>query len=389
MKLIKLILPVLLALVGLCASAQISPQALVDSMMANNGRIKATQLNEEIFRIQSKQTWSLPQTDFNLQQGQINASNWDYFFTISQSFEGIWQKKSLEKWVQSQGKRNSIENQILIKELTLELKELIWLYVQSQSWSGIISNQKSMISSWKEQLLQQSKSGYTSDWELWVVNQQLQKIIQEENRFTQQVLSLKKSIELYSQVQINDGIAKWNLLDEPIKKDVAIVFQESKGSIESSFQNQIDLIKSKKYPSPYVGAFQQQLESVPGYFGVVAGLKVPFNYSYLEREKNMAKLEYQREMEVFTQDLKTRNAKLEINLNQLEVEKMNYVKTIQLAETDQKGLLNWIKNNQIVGNKSFLEQSQLYTTYWENERMIQETKTRLGLLILQNQFLTQ
>ncbi len=291
--------------------------------------------------------------------------------------------------MQSQGKRNSIENQILIKELTLELKELIWLYVQSQSWSGIISNQKSMISSWKEQLLQQSKSGYTSDWELWVVNQQLQKIIQEENRFTQQVLSLKKSIELYSQVQIKDGIAKWNLLDEPIKKDVAIVFQESKGSIESSFQNQIDLIKSQKYPSPYVGAFQQQLESVPGYFGVVAGLKVPLNYSYLEREKNMAKLEYQQEMEVFTQDLKSRNAKLEINLNQLEVEKMNYVKTIQLAETDQKGLLNWIKNNQMVGNKSFLEQSQLYTTYWENEKMIQETKTRLGLLILQNQFLTQ
>ena len=103
----------------------------------------------------------------------------------------------------------------------------------------------------------------------------------------------------------------------------------------------------------------------------------------------MAKLEYQREMEVFNQDLKTRIAKLEINLNQLEVEKMNYIKTIQLAETDQKGLLNWIKNNQMVGNKSFLEQSQLYTTYWENEKMIQETKTRLGLLILQNQFLTQ
>ena len=111
MKRSKLALTLVLAMVFFSASAQISQQALVDSMIANHGRIKSALLNEEILRIQSKQTWNLPSTDFNLQQGQINASNWDYFFTISQSFEGIWQKNSLMKWVQTQGKRTSIENQ--------------------------------------------------------------------------------------------------------------------------------------------------------------------------------------------------------------------------------------------------------------------------------------
>ena len=109
MKRSKLALTFALALVMFGASAQISQQALIDSMIANHGRIKSALLNEEILRIQSKQTWNLPTTDFNLQQGQINASNWDYFFTISQSFEGIWQKNSLKKWVQTQGKRTNIE----------------------------------------------------------------------------------------------------------------------------------------------------------------------------------------------------------------------------------------------------------------------------------------
>jgi hypothetical protein len=193
MKRSKLALTLALALVFFSASAQISQQALVDSMIANHGRIKSALLNEEIFRIQSKQTWNLPTTDFNLQQGQINASNWDYFFTISQSFEGIWQKNSLKKWVQTQGKRTSIENQVLIKELTLELREFIWLYVQSVRFKQIISNQKEMMTSWKEQLQQQTKSGYSANWELWIVNQQLQKIIQEENSIQESSSSFKTS----------------------------------------------------------------------------------------------------------------------------------------------------------------------------------------------------
>ena len=193
MKRSKLALTLALAMVFFSASAQISQQALVDSMIANHGRIKSALLNEEIFRIQSKQTWNLPTTDFNLQQGQINASNWDYFFTISQSFEGIWQKNSLKKWVQTQGKRTSIENQVLIKELTLELREFIWLYVQSVRFKQIISNQKEMMTSWKEQLQQQTKSGYSANWELWIVNQQLQKIIQEENSIQESSSSFKTS----------------------------------------------------------------------------------------------------------------------------------------------------------------------------------------------------
>ena len=389
MKRSNLALTFALALVMFGASAQISQQALVDSMIANHGRIKSALLNEEILRIQSKQTWNLPTTDFNLQQGQINASNWDYFFTISQSFEGIWQKNSLKKWVQTQGKRTNIENQILIKELTLELREFIWLYVQSERFKEIISNQKEMMTNWKVQLQQQTKSGYSANWELWVVNQQLQKIIQEENRFSQQLVSLKKSIELYAQVEIQSGIEKWNLLDEPIKKELATIFNQPKGNIETSFQNQLDYLQHQKIPSPYVGAFQQQLESVPGYFGFVAGLKVPLNYAHLQREKTKANLEYQQEMENYSQEIKSKNAELQINLNQIELEKKNYFKALEMMNTDQKDLLNWIKNNQSVGNKSFLEQSQLYQTFWENEKMIQETKTRMGLLILQNQFLTQ
>jgi hypothetical protein len=113
------------------------------------------------------------------------------------------------------------------------------------------------------------------------------------------------------------------------------------------------------------------------------------NYAHLQREKTKAKLEYQQELENFSQEFKSKNAELQINLNQIELEKVNYSKAVQLMNTDQKDLLNWIKNNQSVGNKSFLEQSQLYQTFWENEKMIQETKTRLGLLILKNQFLTQ
>ncbi len=389
MKRSNLALTFALALVMFGASAQISQQALVDSMIDNHGRIKSALLNEEILRIQSKQTWNLPTTDFNLQQGQINASNWDYFFTISQSFEGIWQKNSLKKWVQTQGKRTNIENQILIKELTLELREFIWLYVQSERFKEIISNQKEMMTNWKVQLQQQTKSGYSANWELWVVNQQLQKIIQEENRFSQQLVSLKKSIELYAQVEIQSGIEKWNLLDEPIKKELATIFKEPMGNIELSFQNQLDYLHDQKIPSPYVGAFQQQLESVPGYFGFVAGLKVPLNYAHLQREKTKANLEYQQEMENYSQEIKSKNAELQINLNQIELEKKNYSKALEMMNTDQKDLLNWIKNNQSVGNKSFLEQSQLYQTFWENEKMIQETKTRMGLLILQNQFLTQ
>jgi len=369
--------------------AQTSVQSLLDSMLLNHGKIKSATLKQESIQLKAKLSWGLPQTDFNLQQGQINASNWDYFFTISQSLDGIWQKKTLENWIGSKGKLNAVENQLFIRQLSLELKEFVWLYLQSISGKKIIEEQKAIISQWREQIISQTKTGYSSEWELWVVNHQFQKILQEENRINQQIQYLKKSIELYTQVELKDDIATWNLLEQPIQKELAKIFSEPLVALENQHQMELKNLRNQIIPTPYLGAFRQQLESIPGYVGFVTGVKVPFNYQYLQREKQLAKVDFQKDLAAYQQEFLDRRKSLEINLDQFNFEKTNESKLKMLSDNDQTGISNWIKNNQKVGNKSFLEQSQLYQTYWENQKMIQESKTRLGLLILQNQFLTQ
>jgi hypothetical protein len=148
-------------------------------------------------------------------------------------------------------------------------------------------------------------------------------------------------------------------------------------------------INSQKIPVPYVGLFNQQLDYIPGFYGFNIGLKIPFQYGYINKENEKSHLLSDAQMALKNQELLELQSQLVANIEEIKQENILFNSIISDFQKDQYSLQSWLETGRKTGNQTFIEQIQLFDSYWNNEFLIWKMTTKKGELMINNQFLTK
>ena len=357
-------------------------------MKTHHGKIIAASNQVKSWEIQSKQNLPLMPFEINMQRGQINSSAQDYFLSVQQSLDGIWQAGSLKKMYQAQGKLAQQEQTILERKLVLELQSFYWQWYRNALWLKELQIQDSIFNIWNTELKEKTKSGNSAALELTIFRQKQREHQQWITNIVSLQSYLKQMIGAYTGVQCSAPINP-NFQNSVSNSSLSPIFFASLEQWKLYQQAQNVWINSQKIPVPYVGLFNQQLDYIPGFYGFNIGLKIPFQYGYINKENEKSHLLSDAQMALKNQELLELQSQLVANIEEIKQENILFNSIISDFQKDQYSLQSWLETGRKTGNQTFIEQMQLFDSYWNNEFLIWKMTTKKGELMINNQFLTK
>lgn len=251
----------------------------------------------------------------NLTYGQINYTTQDYNLEIGQYFDfPIYYKRLKEKLqLQTSNEKNKhLMNQL---EYSKSIRQIInWILFYKEQ-VRFYEEQLSQINPFIDKLEKRVQIGQNTKEEIFFIQQnQLESKIILEKSYNEIEFLYNKLFQLsgYKGEIIKSDIPKINnLINQELNKDnLKILF--SQNYLEQS-KKEIQLARNKVMPGISIGYFNQSIELVRGYSGIMAGIQIPiFFHSDINKIKSL-KLK----SEALRLELESTRIEQENNLNEI------------------------------------------------------------------------
>jgi cobalt-zinc-cadmium resistance protein CzcA len=264
-----------------------------------NPQLKSASLEVEQQKVLNKTAFDPPKTNFTLMNGQYNSGYKDKNYTVSQDFSFPTVYSSQAK-LQNQNIALSEKGFALTQsELIRNVKSAYYQFLFGKEQLKLLTTQDSIYSKFSDVAQVKYKTGETSNLEKLSAISKYQEIkllkSQAESDIKNYQAELQKLLGIDEEIQIAGTkfeklVLTVNTDTIAIKQNQLLTYYNQKISIAKS---QLSLEKNKFLPDISFGYFNQSLDGVSGYQGMLFGVGIPIFFTGQKGRVQSAKIQTQ------------------------------------------------------------------------------------------------
>ncbi len=258
----------------------LTEQMAIDSMVTNSYDIKNNALKADQFRSDAQTKFSLGNTGFTYNYGQINSSLRDNYVQIDQQIINPAYQLKQAKEAQEKVNVAELEGTQLIAANTWFVRSAWHKWMLQNTIINMLKEQVVRIDSHIVRLEERQKVGDVSLVDLGMTEMYRSELISKLSSAEQAKLQVENELRSLTQIQgeIQSPEREIELLQELVLQEAdstnSVLLAVEKAKLDASFST-LKKEKSSYFPDLSVGYFNQSIDHVRGLQGVTIGVSVP------------------------------------------------------------------------------------------------------------------
>jgi len=389
----QLVVVLILLVTGLHTQAQapVSLEQLEVAARANRLELTQARLDQQEAALRVRDVYRLGELGFNLQYGQINYAGNDHNLEVRQDFGNPWVSGSKRSAATAAEAGANAQLEVAEKNLVRNLHGLYEQYLTARAIEQLFMKTTDRLAQADTVLRNQAQMGRISALELQLIQTALWRWRNMAGLASADAERIANELRYLAGLEASAAVEvlEVEVQNEPSINALDPILLKPNEARQEQARYLVEGIGKQRLPSLELGAFNQSLEGIPSFNGVVIGLRVPLIVSGVQRDHAYAEIEVLRR----AAELRDERLRLETQRNVLMQELQryrvllaaypaNFVFEVQLTIEQVNAL---ILNGEADAGSTFLLYQSLVESWVEYHQLV----LRNNLAVLQYKYLTQ
>jgi cobalt-zinc-cadmium resistance protein CzcA len=373
------------------AQSPISLQQLEVAARANRLELTQARLDQQEAALRVRDVYRLGELGFNLQYGQINYAGNDHNLEVRQDFGNPWASGSKRRAASAAEAGANAQVEVAEKNLVRNLYSLYEQYCAARAIEQLFIKTIDRLAQADTVLRNQAQMGRISALDHQLIQTALRRWRNMAGLASADAERIVNELRYLAGLEAAAAIEvlEVEVRNEPSINTLDPILLKPNEARQEQARYVVEGVGKQRLPSLELGAFNQSLEGIPSFNGVVIGLRVPLIANGVKRDQAYAEIELlRRAAEVHDERLRLeaqRNVliqELQRYRDLLAAYPPNFVSEVELTIEQVNAL---ILNGEADAGSTFLLYQSLVESWAEYHQLV----LRNNLAVLHYQYLTQ